>query len=376
VRPVQSWRAPVDQNGVLMRVSVCHPKELGPSERTLWGAFQAMSPELDNPFLSLTFVQVAAAVRDDVRVAVLSEDDRIVGFLPFERAGRGVGRPVASGVCDAQALLGEPGLELCPRDLLRSTGLHVWEFDHLLPAAVAFEPFQRKVAPASVMDVSAGYDAYMAEDGRSGRRMVRSAMQKLRKLEREVGPVVTAFDVTDPVALSTLMDWKSEQYRRTTRSDRFARPWIRELVERLAVADENDCRGVLTVMAIEGRPVAMHFGMRSERRLSLWFPAYDVELGRYSPGLLLFFELARQAPGNGIGLLDLGKGDEEYKQSLKSWDYEVAEGALTQRTPTAAMRMIRTAPRGYVEDFVLRHDSLRRTARATLVQLGRVRSIF
>lgn len=359
-----------------MRTSVHLPSELGASERATWQRLQGLWPEYDNPFLSLTFAQVVESCRSDVRVAVIEDGPEVVGFLPFQQVGRGIGRPVASGVSDAQALLLDDGVEVCPRQLLREAGLHVWEFDHLVPNLAALAPFARKTAASAVMDVRGGWEGYLDQDGRSSRRMVRSAMQKHRKLEREVGPTTTVFSTDAPEVLATMVRWKSEQYRRTGRSDRFARPWVRELLERLLCTSAGDCTGVLSAMVVDGHPLAVHFGMRSAERLSLWFPAYSTESARYSPGLLLFLELARLASQQGIGLLDLGKGEEEYKQSLKSWDYVVAEGALSQRTPVAALRMLRSAPRTYVEDFVLRHQSLRRTARSTLAHIGRVRTLL
>jgi len=354
-----------------MHVDVCHPNELGAHEVDRWRALQSSDPAWANPFLSATFARTVGECRRDARVAVVSDGGRITGFLPFQRGVGGDGRAIGFGVSDLQAFVHEPDADWCPTDLLRGCGLHIWEYDHLVVGAD--DQVHRRVAPASVMDVRAGYEAYLAEGGRKDRRSVRSALQKRRKLAREVGDV--ELELTSPTSsdLALLMGWKSAQYRRTGRRDRFARPWIRELVERLAVTAEPDCSGLLSVLRAGGTTVAAHFGVRAGANLSMWFPAYDLMVGRYSPGLLLFLGVAEAGAGDGIGLLDLGKGDEDYKQSLRSWTYPVAEGVLHRRSPLAAVHLARRAPSRVAHDVVLRSPSLRRSARAALSRLGQVR---
>ena len=62
------------------------------------------------------------------------------------------------------------------------------------------------------------------------------------------------------------------------------------------------------------RPVAAHLGLRSDRVLAYWFPAYDPDLGRYSTGVALCLRMAEAAAADGIGHIDLGKGAARYKE--------------------------------------------------------------
>ena len=124
------------------------------------------------------------------------------------------------------------------------------------------------------------------------------------------------------------MQWKSEQYERTGRCDRFSRKWVRDLVGRLEDLREPGCQGVLSTLSTGGRLVAAHFGIRTQTRLSGWFPAYDVSFSQYSPGLQLFLFMAESASAHGVELIDLGKGDESYKAEIGSWTYPVACGRV------------------------------------------------
>ena len=118
-------------------------------------------------------------------------------------------------------------------ELLRGAGLDVWEFDHLLATQRPFAPYHRVRRPSSVIDVSGGYEPWLEDRRRAFRHSITAMGRKQRKLDREEGAVRFQFDTQDHLALDTLMRWKSAQYRRTGRFDRFARPATVQLVRYL-----------------------------------------------------------------------------------------------------------------------------------------------
>jgi CelD/BcsL family acetyltransferase involved in cellulose biosynthesis len=85
----------------------------------------------------------------------------------------------------------------------------------------------------------------------------------------------------------------------------------------------------------------VHAGMRSDRLLHWWFPAYDSEFARFSPGIILLFRLAEELDRVGIRNIDLGKGDERYKQSVMSHAVEVHQGAVELPSLAANARRLR-----------------------------------
>jgi len=357
-----------------VRISVARPDELGPRELSRWLDLQRRDPGLANPFLSAPFALAVARARANCLVAVLTDDQGPVGFLPYERRPLGVGRAVGAGVSDCQGLVHAPGLDWEPRALLRSCDLAVWEFDHLLACQAPFKPYHVVAERSPVLDLSQGYRHYL--DGRrpTTRKLVKSTLYKERKLAREVGEVRFEYDARDPAALRALMGWKSSQYRRTGRYDRFAKGWIVQLAEELYQTRSSEFAGVLSVLYAGGRPVAAHFGIRSDTVLSWWFPAYDVDCSKYSPGLVLLLRLAEAAAGAGIAQLDLGKGHERYKESFKTADVAIAEGWVERPSAGAALRRAQRAPPRLARDLVVRHPSLRRAARGTRDHLGRLRT--
>jgi CelD/BcsL family acetyltransferase involved in cellulose biosynthesis len=85
---------------------------------------------------------------------------------------------------------------------------------------------------------------------------------------------------------------------------------------------------VLCVVRAGDRVAAVHLGLLSVDRLCWWFPSYDPDLGRYSPGLILLLELIAEGAARRVPVLDLGRGEHDYKLRVADRFYEVAEGEV------------------------------------------------
>ncbi|WP_299954993.1 GNAT family N-acetyltransferase [uncultured Modestobacter sp.] len=354
-----------------MRTTVVAPSELGAAELATWRGFQRADPALDNPFLAPDFTIAVGEVRPRTRVAVLEEGGRIVGFLPFEPRGLGYGVAVAPGLSDCQGLVHAPGAEWSPRELLRSCGLAVWDFDHLLVGQQPFVPFHTLHVPSPVIDLSGGYDSWWAQRSAASSRL-RDLDRRGRRLAREVGEVRFDFDARDPQALRALMRWKSAQYQRTGRTDRFAQGWVVELLDRLLDTRAEGCTGRLSVLRAGDELVAAHFGLSSGTVLPTWFPTYDPRFARSSPGLLLHRGMAGAAAAAGIPAIDMGPGHKDYKELLKTHDAVVAEGRVARPSAAAGLHWARRTPVRRLRHTVTTNPVLFRSADRVLKAYGRL----
>ncbi|MFF3325454.1 GNAT family N-acetyltransferase [Streptomyces sp. NPDC002889] len=349
------------------------PSELGARETDAWRELRAKSGAPANPFMEPEFTLAVGRVRSAARVAVLWDDGQPAGFFPYEQGPLGHGRAIGLGVSDCQGAVLRPGLRIAPRELLRACGLSTWEFDNLEAGQETFGAGAAEEFGSPVVDIGAGYAAY--EDVLRGQspKFLKTTLAKERRLGRQVGEVRFVFDERDPAALHTLMGWKSAQYRRTGRRDRFAQDWISILVRRLQETRAPGCSGVLSVLYTAGRPVAAHFGLRSRTVLSCWFPAYDPEFAKYSPGLALHLRMAEGAAAAGIGMLDLGRGDAEYKDALKTGELRVHEGASVRPGARAALLWLGREPVRRAHSFVRSRPRLAGYAQQTLNRVGSLR---
>ena len=325
-----------------MQISVARPRELGPPEIAVWQSMQRKSVYLASPFLCPEFAVAVDRVRPDARVAVLNDGPDIIGFFPFQRRRLGVGVPIGSGLNDCQGVVHAPDVEWDTQDLLRACGLSVWQFDCLVEGQWPFEAAAVTVAPSPAIDLTDGFEVYQENLRANSPQFCKDLARRERKLEREVGPLRFAVDSDDAEALRSLMRWKSEQYRRTGWIDFFDRPWLVDLVHDLFNTHSDHFGGLLSVLYAGSDPVAAHFGLRSAHVLAHCYPAYDPQFKRQSPGLVHHLRLIEETAALGVELIDMGKGPERYKQTLKSRDLFVAEGIVARGQVHAAAHRART----------------------------------
>jgi CelD/BcsL family acetyltransferase involved in cellulose biosynthesis len=360
-----------------VKVEVARPGDLGPPEISRWMEIQAAHPALASPFLSPHFAMVVGRARPGARVAIASDSTGIIGFLPYERRRLGFGTALAQGLSDIQAVIAPPTAEIDLGALLRGCGLRVWEFDHLLAhqegwTSGAAARLAHERSPA--IDLSAGWDAYEQARRVVSSSLFQSTARKRRKLERTHGPVRLVFDQADRAALEQVLRWKSEQYRRTGRRDRFADAGTRALIHDLFDLREPSFGAPLTVLFAGDTIVAGHLGLRSATILAWWFPVYDPNFAAFSPGLVTVLDLARAMTAEGLSLFDLGKGDEPYKDRLSNTEIPLLRGSVARDRATAAIDGARRWPQEWATEVVLRSPRMRSWARSALNRVGAVRT--
>ncbi|MGA2065253.1 MAG: GNAT family N-acetyltransferase [Thermoguttaceae bacterium] len=321
-----------------MKLHLVSGRELSPDDVALWSRLQRADPELDSPYFRPEFVQLVAAIRDDVEVAVIEEEGEVSGFFPFQRGAWQAARPVAAALSDFHGLIGRPRGDWTADELLRGCGLASWSYHHLPASQKPFRPYHCRETPSCFVDLSQGFEAFCSSRRRNGSRIVPDTLRKMDRAAKEVGPPRLEAHVGDDRVFRALLGWKAAQYVRTGNTNLFAAPWVVELLDRLRRQQTEGLAGMLSALYLGDRLAAVHLGMRAGGVLHHWFPAYDVELRQYSPGLIWFLETARTAAFHGIRRIDLGKPSETYKVRLMSGVTTVAEGTVDLRPAVRALR--------------------------------------
>jgi CelD/BcsL family acetyltransferase involved in cellulose biosynthesis len=314
-----------------VNVHVVPPAELGAGECDRWRALQAASPELGSPFLAPEFALAVGRARSDARVAVVEDADGLAGFFAFQLDTDGAGRPIGAGICDAQAFVCRPALEWDAGWLVEASGLVSWRFDHLAIDQRPFTPFHVVRHRSPIMCLERGHGAFLEDVRARSKDVIAQVARRRRKLGREVGPVQTTWDDRDESAWSQLVTWKSAQYAATGTWDRFDHQWIRQVLDELRAERAPGCAGLVATTRAGNHVGAVHFGLLGRNALSWWFPTYDPALAPYSPGLILLLDLAEQAAERGLSMIDLGRGEHDYKLRVATGAYEVAEGEVPAR---------------------------------------------
>jgi CelD/BcsL family acetyltransferase involved in cellulose biosynthesis len=355
-----------------VQISVIHPGELQTADVSAWRAMQQATPALAHPFLCPEFTVAVGRFRPEARVAVIIDGRDIAGFFPFERRRPGAGAPIGAGLNDCQGLVHAPGAEWDPRDLLRACKLRAWRFDRLVEGQQPFARFVSGVAPSPVIDLADGFAVYQEKLRLRSPRFCLDVARRARKLGREAGPLRFVADERETAGLRKLMGWKSEQYQRNGWLDLFARPWIVDVIDYLFSVRGARFAGPLSVLYAGETPVAAHFGLRAGRVLAHWFPAYDTRFSRRSPGLVQHLRMAEEAAALGVHQIDLGVGDERYKQTLRSYDLHVREGTATRGQLTAGAYLACGGPARWARRQVGKYPPLLRAADGLVRRDGRI----
>ena len=330
-------------------IEICEIGDIDAERREVWARLQQTRPELASPFFSLEFTRAVANVCGDVRVAVIRDGGSVVGFLPFQHTSRQCAGPVASRISEIQGAIVAEDTGWNAEEFLAAAGLSSWSFD-CLPAwqdALAKHAFCRD--RSAFVDLSAGFDAYRARKRADGSKQIEQAERKARKLQRDCGSIRFEFHTGRREATEALFSWKSSQYQRTGTFDVFSLSWVRRLLHELGKHDSAEFAAIMSALYVRDQIIAVHFGIRSRNVLASWFPAYDPAYQRFSPGLILLTHVLKALPEAGISRVDFGRGDERYKQSFLTGQFDVVEGTVDSRVLRRAMRRSWVAVRQWAE---------------------------
>ncbi|GAA4953014.1 CelD/BcsL family acetyltransferase involved in cellulose biosynthesis [Nonomuraea thailandensis] len=292
-------------------------------ELDTWEELRAGNPALDSPYFHPGFSAAVHAAGRTVHVAV---GDGV--FVPHHRDGRLL-RPVGWPGADFQGPILAAGAPFRPLDLL-GNGAGGYAFDHLIEQAPGFERWVVTRRPSPYLDVSGGLDGYLGRASKSGKDNMGQARRRLARAARELGEVRFEADSCDAEALARVIELKRAQYAATGAQDYFAEPERVRLLESLLKTRDPGFGGVLSTVHAGPRLLAAHFGLRSGGVLHWWFPVYDPELAKLSPGWILLRELVAAAPALGVSRIDLGRGEDEYKRRAKTGESVVCQGIVTR----------------------------------------------
>jgi CelD/BcsL family acetyltransferase involved in cellulose biosynthesis len=331
-----------------MDIQVTPAAQLTAEQIEIWSDLQKDDPALHNPFFRPEFTQAVASVRDGVRVALLKNSGGIVGFFPFQLEKRKRGRPVGWPMSDFQGIIAKRDSLQEAKDLILQTELKSWHFDHLVASQQAFQAYHMRLEPSPFLDLRDGFEAYKKARRLSGSSLISHVERKSRKMIKEQGPLRLVFDSSSAGVFSSLLRWKRLQLNKRNLPDIYQIPWIQSLLESALSFRNKTFAGRLTALYAGDALVSVHFGLQSGDNLSSWVPTINPAYERYSPGLLIHYELARAAAERGIKRIDLGRGLNQLKLRMMSGAVSVAVGAVELRPLHRRLKSLSLRSRKFV----------------------------
>jgi CelD/BcsL family acetyltransferase involved in cellulose biosynthesis len=298
---------------MLDRVSLVRPSDVPFAVQIRWRAALKAQKNWSSPFLRPEFALAVGKVRDDARVLIAYDDQGMLGLVCIHKRPGGYARPLGAPVADHQAFITEAGFNVSLGDVLKAAGLGALPFSALNDPQKAVSDTAQNGFHSHIADLTCGSDAYFVAQDKGNRKHFKKMRQRARGAERDHGAVLLTLDSQNPADFSTLLQWKRDQYRRTRKCDVLAADWICALLHDLWQA-KGPLRAVLNVFYLGGEPAAAEIGLMCNGVYHSWIAAYDPQLSRCSPGLLLLEGIMHRADELGITHIDLGAGHDHYKK--------------------------------------------------------------
>lgn len=305
-------------------IETLRPGELDAELRALWISFRAADPALRSPYFDLRYALAADDAAPGAEVAVIRCSGAVEGFLPFQRRGALI-QPLAAPLTDYHGVVAAPGAAIDLQSVVAALGARRFRFSGLVGGQMPRSHIA--VRRAMLADVSRGFDAYAA---RRPADFLKDKRRRARRLAEDHGALDFTFGPDpDGEAMDFILRLKRGQMRRTYQHDIFASPWTQGFLRRLAQEDQPDFGLRFAALRAGGRLVAAELGLRSGSAYHLWFPVYDPEFARYSPGALMTLETLRAAADTGLSTVDFGPNGEAYKADFAEPGVQVFEGDVT-----------------------------------------------
>ncbi|MEJ7589958.1 MAG: GNAT family N-acetyltransferase [Planctomycetaceae bacterium] len=300
-----------------MLTRIIKPDQLTGDELREWTRLVRGNSALCSPFFMPEFTQATGFVHSGVRVAIAEQDGIPVGFLPFQNERRGQRVAVGGSLNDFQGLISDADADCDFAELLGHAGIDLLSCSKLLDWQDQMGPFVLRRNPSPLIDLSAGFQGWESGLKDQGSEQLKQLARKERKLGRECGDVRFEFHTTSDSVLQTLVRWKRDQYTRTGELDVFSANWPAHLLcYLLSLPSDAPMQPILSALYAGEALVAAHYGLRNASVCHWWFPGYDSEYGKYSPGKILLRHLLKESTIQGVTRFDFGAGDESYKYSF------------------------------------------------------------
>jgi CelD/BcsL family acetyltransferase involved in cellulose biosynthesis len=165
---------------------------------------------------------------------------------------------------------------------------------------------------SAVLTLPTSWEEYLAGLGSKDRHELRRKMRRFERDHPDAAIRSTAADTLD-LDLKTFV----EMHRGASgEKGSFMRPEVAAFFERMAHVGLEEGWLRMDSLEVGDRAIAMTFGFQIERKFYLYNSAYETDLARLSPGLVLTAKLVERSIEEGLELFDFLRGSERYKSQL------------------------------------------------------------
>lgn len=308
--------------------------DLSEEEANQWDRL-FLTEDLRRAFMSRQYARIVSDGGQDVVVLIIYGAGEPAAFLPLQRLpglrGRsGVFESVGGVMTDYFGVVAKAGFRIDAKQLLDATAgtVNAIFFTHLSESQKQFGLSSREGRIGLRTRLDGSFLDYWAERRKLKKDFVKDTERKESHLEQEVGNVNFEWTSSQPEHdLKWLVTMKENQYKRTGKCQAplFDKKNV-ALLHALVNSKNINCQGVLSSLRSGDRLIAAHLGLRCHNMLHVWFPVYDHDFARYSPGRILNRKIIEHGKANGVDVFDRGEGDTPAKREFANEEHLLYRG--------------------------------------------------
>ncbi|MCB2106388.1 MAG: GNAT family N-acetyltransferase [Rhodobacteraceae bacterium] len=307
---------------------VQEPSKISTNNIALWHQYLRDARYQAAAFLSPEFSRACERAYGSARVAVLHEDGDVIGFFPFQFSGPfasklGYAVRIGEELSDCAGVVARDGTSIPERKLLRICSLTGYHVSHLplqqKEIRLDRAPTDSEIAKGHLINLSDGPEAYLENLTAANVDFVRDTERRMRRLAKDLGPIkYRSYPRPTSDQVRSIVERKRLQYRATKAEDVFAASSRLTLLLELTRVDSDFCRLHVSELCADEDVIASHIGLLGQGTLNYWFPVYEPDLRKYSPGRLLLWHTIQHAKDDGITLINRGEGDTQAKRDFSN----------------------------------------------------------
>ncbi|NVO12328.1 MAG: GNAT family N-acetyltransferase [Bacteroidales bacterium] len=307
-----------------IKVTLIRGIELTHELKEIWKRIQDTSKDLESPFFHPEFTYAVSLNRQDSYIAILEENNAIIGFLPFHRDNNGKGTPIGFGISDYQGIIIDENRSIDFISLLEECKIQKWYFDHQITSQAYFREFSHTISDSPIINLEFGYEKYKAQQYINS-NVIKKIEKQIRRFEKEIGKLDFVINEKSVSQFEILLKWKIQHLKELGKRHKLCVDWVSGTMEHIRNCSLPDFEGMVSVLFIQNKTIAVEFGISSQKILHGWVSSYDKEFCKYSPGLILQLKLIQNANKK---IIDLGKGAYSYKQRFMNSKNSLFEGMI------------------------------------------------
>ncbi len=284
----------------------------------------------DDPFFDPDFARLVGDVRDDTRIGFASDKNGVFAVWALHVRPGNWARPIGAPFSDWNGPIVSADTELTVQEILAGFDISGMTTQGLKPRSFAKTDGLRRVG-ANLTDLSDGWDAFISSQQSAWPKHFKKMRRVSRNLTRDFGEWQFNPDDQRPARFERLMDLKQQQFVRTGYHNVLDADWTRALFDRLRSFEGRRFRSRLLTLDLGDQLAAGEFNLQSDTVMHGWITAFDQSFSKYSPGNLLFHDVLKQMPDDGLKIYDSGPGLDHYKRHYTNLQAPIDIGVIAGR---------------------------------------------